>query len=119
MAARVDKSPAKLNYKYKRGDTVAEPITIKEGGEVADLSDRTYAAQLRKAADAEVFVQMTVDETDKAEGTIVLRLEHEETIELSGRYVWDLEQTRGNVVRTLLGGDFLFDPDVTRAEPEP
>src|SRR5688572_19210500 len=111
MAVRIDKSPAKVNFKYRRGDTVAEPIAIAEGGVLADLSDREFKAQLRKQADATAVTEIIVDETDSADGVIVLRLEHEVTLDLSGRYVWDLEMTMNDVVRTILAGDFIFDPD--------
>lgn len=114
MTAKIDKRPARVNYKYRRGDTVAEQVTIEEGGVAANITGRTYRAQLRKTVGGEVFVAFTVDITNPAGGVLVMRLTDTQTEPLSGRYYWDLEQTAGGVVRTLMAGEWTFDPDVTR-----
>lgn len=111
---KIDKRPGKVNFGYRRGDTVAEPVTILEGGVAADITGRVYRAQLRTDADADVFVAFTVDIVDAAAGQIVLRLDHDITKGLSGPYAWDLEQDTSGVIRTLLAGTWTFDPDVTR-----
>lgn len=110
----VDLRPGKLDIKVTRGDTDGIPIVIREGGVAADLSDRTFAAQLRRTKNAAVAVDIEVDTADAETGTLVLRLEPEVTETLTGEYQWDLEQTVGGTVRTLLTGRWMFDPDVTR-----
>ena len=114
MTAKIDKRPARVNYKYRRGDTVAEPVTIIEAGVPANISARTYRAHIRKTVGGEPFLSFTVDVTDAAGGELVMRLADTQTEALSGRYFWDLEQTAGGVVRTLIAGEWVFEPDVTR-----
>lgn len=106
--------PGKLNIKTSRGDTVAVPITIQEGGDPADLTGRTYAAQLRRSKTATTSVSITVDTTDADEGRLVLRLAADDTEALSGDYQWDMQQTIGGSVRTILEGRWTFGLDVTR-----
>ena len=112
----VDLRPGKLDIKVTRGDTDGIPIVIQEGGSPADLTGRTYAAQLRRSRNAADAVDITVDATDAATGELVLRLEPDITETLTGEYQWDLQQTVGGTVRTLLTGRWIFDPDVTRDE---
>lgn len=109
-----DFRPAKLNLKHRRGDTVAVPFTINEAGDPADITGRTYRAQLRRTASTTADVPFDVDVVDPDAGQLVIRLSSDVTIDLSGTYAWDLEQTNGDVVRTLVAGSWLFDPDVTR-----
>jgi hypothetical protein len=118
MAATVtiDKRAAVVNFKYQRGDTVAEPITILEAGSPANLTGRVYRAQLRKRANAAASVQFVITIATPATGQMVLHLDHDTTSELSGTYFWDLEQDISGVVRTLIRGDFVFDPDTTRSD---
>jgi len=113
----VDLRPGKLDIKVTRGDTDGIPIVIREGGAPADLTGRTYAAQLRKTKAALTAVDIDVDTAGAIDGELVLRLEPEITETLSGDYQWDLEQTMEGTVRTLLTGRWLFDPDVTREAP--
>lgn len=112
----VDLRPGKLNVKVSRGDTDGIPILIQEGGVPADLSGRTYAAQIRRSPNSSIFVEITVDTTGAADGELVLRLDPEVTETLTGEYQWDLQQTMGGTVRTLLTGRWTFAPDVTRDE---
>lgn len=115
MTATVDLRPGRLNIKTSRGDTVAVPITIQEGGAPADLTGRTYAAQIRKTKASATSVTVTVDTTGAASGELVLRLAADVTDELTGDYQWDLQQTLGGSVRTLLEGRWTFGADVTHA----
>jgi hypothetical protein len=112
----VDLRPGKLDIKVSRGDTDGIPIVIQEGGVAADLTGRTYAAQLRRSKNSATAVDITVDTTEAATGILTLRLEPIITETLTGEYQWDLEQTVGGTVRTLLAGRWMFDPDVTRDE---
>lgn len=113
----IDKRPGVVNYAYRRGDTVAEPVTIQEGGVAADISSRTYRAQLRKTVAGEPYLAFTITMDGAASGELVMRLTADQTEPLSGPYFWDLEQTAGGVVRTILAGVWTFDADVTRDPP--
>jgi hypothetical protein len=116
MTSTVDLRPGKLNVKSSRGDTVALPIVINEAGAAADLTGRTFLAQIRRTKPGDVIVDIDVDDTDAATGELVLRIDSADTEPLSGGYVWDLEQTIGDNPRTILAGTWTFEPDVTREE---
>lgn len=111
----VDLRPGKLDIKVSRGDTDGIPLVIQEAGVAADLTGRTYAAQLRRTASASTAVTIDVDTADADTGVLVLRLDPDVTETLTGIYEWDLQQTIGGTVRTLLAGRWTFQPDVTRA----
>ncbi len=117
MTATVDYRPAKLNRKGWRGDSVAEPITIKEAGVAADVSARTFTSQLRRTANSTPAIDLDIDMDGTADGLIVLRLDEDATALLSGSYAWDLQQVTDGAVRTLAAGTWSFDSDVTRATP--
>ena len=115
--ATVDVRPAKLNYKITRGDDFADQVTIKENGVAVDVSTRTYTAQVRSTKDSvTVVATMSIDMTSAATGVVGYAVADTVTDDLSGQYVWDFQQvTAGGVTRTLMGGTFFVDPDVTRA----
>lgn len=112
----VDLRPAKVNVRMARGDTAAPPILIQEAGEPADLTGRTFEAQIRRTAGSATAIDIDVDTTEAAGGILVLRVDADVTENLRGDYVWDLQQIVGDVVRTLLTGKWTFDADVTRVE---
>lgn len=111
MAGTVDFRPARVNVRSVRGDTVAMPISLVEGGNPASLAGRTFAAQLRVTTED---VDDTPFTTEVSGGTVTLRMTADVTEGLEGQYAWDLQQTLGGAVRTLVGGLWTFDPDVTR-----
>lgn len=117
MAPTIDKRPATVDFAYRRGDTVSEPITLVEAGVVANLTGRTYRAQLRKAVDGAIIESFVVTIANPLLGQMVLSLTPAETELLRGPYCWDLEQTAAGVVRTLVAGTWTFDADVTRDPP--
>ena len=108
--------PAKLNYKITRGDDFADEVTIKEGGVAVDVSARTYTAQLRATADSTTVVAtFTINMASAATGVVGFSIADTVTDDLAGLYVWDFQQDTAGVIRTLMGGTFLVNPDVTRA----
>jgi hypothetical protein len=115
--ARVDLRPAKLDYRITRGDDFADVVTIKEGEPPAavDVSGRTFTAQVRRTADGEVVAAMSIDMTSAASGEVGYAVADSVTATMRGTYVWDFQQAIGGVVRTLMGGKFIVDTDVTRS----
>ena len=108
--------PAKLNYKITRGDDFADEVTIKENGVAVNVSARTYTAQVRATKDSTTVVAtFSIDMTSAASGVVGFTLADTVTDDMSGPYVWDFQQDTGGVIRTLMGGTFFVDPDVTRA----
>lgn len=117
--ATVKVIPAKLNYTIVRGDDFADEVTIKEGGPPAvavDVSTRTYTAQIRSTPDGTVVASFSIDMTSAATGVVGYTLADTVTDDLAGAYVWDFQQvTAGGITRTLMGGSFVVNKDVTRA----
>lgn len=111
----VDLRPQRFDMKFQRGDTVGYPLGIKEGDppELADLTGRTFAAQLRRSPNSSSAVDVEVDLAEAADGVVILRLEPSVTQTLVGEYKWDLQQTQGGTVRTILAGRWIFDADTT------
>lgn len=109
--------PAKLNYKMMRGDDFADVVTIKEGDPLAavDVSTRTFTAQLRSTPAGAVVASFVIDMTSAATGEVGYSLADTVTDDLGGQYVWDFQQDTGGVIRTLMGGTFTVELDVTRA----
>lgn len=114
----VDVTAAVLNYKIERGDDFAATILIQEGDPAApaDVSTRTYTAQLRRTANATTAVaDFTIDMSDADNGNVGIALSHTDTEGLSGTYFWDFQQDTAGVIRTLVRGKFKITADVTRA----
>jgi hypothetical protein len=115
--ATVKVLPAKLNYRIKRGDDFVDVVTIKEGDPSAavDVSARTFTAQVRSTPDGDVVASMSINMAEAASGEVGYSLADTVTDDLSGSYVWDFQQDTSGVIRTLMGGAFVVEKDVTRA----
>lgn len=116
--ASVKVIPAKLNYTIVRGDDFADQVTIKEGGPPAvavDVSARTYTAKLRSTPDGTLIATFAIDMASAATGVVGFSLADTITDDLAGAYVWDFQQDTGGVIRTLMGGTFVVNKDVTHA----
>lgn len=114
---RIDLRPARLDYKVTRGDDFSDTVTIKEGSPSAavDVSTRTYTAQVRRTKEGEVVADMSIDMGDADSGVVGYSIPDATLADMSGEYVWDFQQDNGGSVRTLMGGKFTVDADVTRA----
>lgn len=117
--ATISVLPAKLNYRITRGDDFADVVTIKEGDPSlpVDVSGRTFTAQLRLTANTAdpAVADFVIDMTNAASGEVGYSLADTVTDDLAGNYVWDFQQDTAGVIRTLMGGSFTVNPDVTRA----
>lgn len=116
--ATVKVIPGVLNYEITRGDDFSSQITFQEGEPLApvDVSGRTYTAQLRRSENGELVEDFSIDMTDAATGIVLLVLSDTLTADLDGSYVWDMQQeSPGDVIRTVLAGEFTVNRDVTRA----
>lgn len=117
MGDLVDLRPGPLNVRHRRGDAVAFPLTIKEGGVAVDITGRTYQAQIRRRPNAALAAEVTVTATDAVHGVLAVVLDEDRSQALSGIYSWDFQQTVGGQPRTLLAGSWTVDDDVTRDGP--
>lgn len=111
--------PGRRDHRHHRGDTFTHRVTMTEadGVTLMDVSDRTYAAQIRRTpASPDVIVALTVDMTEAADGVVILRLTSAQSAELPARSLaWDLQETVDGEVDTILAGEFNVQADVTRS----
>jgi hypothetical protein len=109
--------PAAQNLTVTRGDTLTLVVVMTTDGVTAlNVSTRTYAAQVRKSVDAALAsATFTCTVTDGPNGEVTCALPASATALLSpGGYVWDLQESAGSAVATVLSGSVTVVADVTR-----
>lgn len=107
---------ARRNISIYKGDTYTHSLTIKNSSNTAiDVSLRTYIAQIKESAAASsAFLSFDVDNSNGANGVVVLSLTSNQTSTLkSGKYYYDVQETAGNVVTTLMFGDVTVTGDIS------
>lgn len=110
--------PATLNLSLRIGDTETVSVTITDSnGSPVNISGRTYAAQIRTyATDTAALATFSCSIINAAAGTLAATLSASTTAALTaGLAVWDLQETNGTTVTTLLAGQVTIVQDVTRA----
>jgi hypothetical protein len=95
-----------LEYRFR---TEPEPA-----GDPVDLSAWTFSAQWRKNRSDEEFVAFTVDQSDKANGVIILTMTSGQAQSLGSDGFMDLRGINGPIERTFLQGRTVWTQDVTR-----
>lgn len=88
-------------------------IEIENAGVPVNVSTRTYAAQIRPQAGATAVIDITIDTTDAATGKLELAVDLTDTDATPGTWWWDLVETDGTRVETILGGPFLIGARIT------
>jgi hypothetical protein len=109
--------PAYYPLSVRIGDTETVTVTLQESdGTPVNITERTYAAQIRATADAaSTIATFTCAITNGAAGQFACTLSATTTAALSiGTGVWDLQETNGSVKTTILAGPVRIDYDVTR-----
>jgi len=110
-------TPGTLNIEAVAGDGYRNVITFKDAlGEIIDVSGYTFSSQIRKNAKSEIATNFDIDNSDGANGTIVISLSGTQVRDLGlGRSKWDLEYVIGDSdPTTILAGTFKVLPDITR-----
>ena len=100
-----------------KGDSYTHEVRIKNSANTAiNISGRTYRAQVRKTKASEVVIQnFTTSITDAANGVLIISLAASSTSNISpGIYYYDLEETNGSIVTTLMGGKITVIGEVSR-----
>ena len=113
----IDLRAGKLRIRMMRGDTAGVAIRLDANGVTEDLTGRTYRCQIRRTVAAATAYDVTVDTTEADTGVLILRMDPDVTKDLTGDFVWDLEENNGGTIRTRGMGPWDFTADVTRAEP--
>jgi hypothetical protein len=111
-------SPANYPLTLRVGDTETVSVTLQDSsGTAINITGRTYAAQVRATADAaSALATFSCSITNAAAGQFACTLSASTTAALStGTAVWDLQETNGSTVTTLLAGPVRIDQDVTRS----
>lgn len=99
------------------GDTVDfPPYTFQdENDDPLDVSGYSWSAQWRAYPTAKTSIELAVDDTDAATGTVRVSASSEQTSSMTGNGVWDLQAIDGDRVTTWVRGVTVFTKDVTRA----
>jgi hypothetical protein len=107
----------RTNLTIYQGDDYAAVVTVRNAdGTPADISTYTAEAQIRRAAaDVDEVVVATFTAV-VASPAVNLTLTHDQTLPLTGSYVWDLQLvSAGGVITTIMAGQVRMTAEVTRA----
>jgi len=108
---------ANLPLEIRIGDTETVSVTIlDENEQPVNITGRSYAAQIRTTTDASTaLATFTCAIVSGPAGTLTATLSATTTAALTpGLAVWDLQETSGTTVTTLLAGPVTIVQDVTR-----
>jgi len=111
-------NPANYPLTLRIGDTETVSVTLQSStGTPINITGRTYAAQVRTTADASsALATFSCSVTNGTAGQLACTLTATQTAALTtGVAVWDLQETNGATVTTLLYGPVRIDQDVTRS----
>jgi len=102
-----------------RGDTSAYKFQCKNssGEVILDRADKVYFTVKKSYEDSAAVLQKTIDDmTFDQEGNYHFTIEASDTEMLDyGTYVYDIEITRGSVVKTISQGNFKITYEATWA----
>lgn len=105
--------PGRKDFAHWAGDTFEHVFTMTTDGVTPiDTTGRDYAAQVRTQGGRPI-VEFTVT-NGGATGEIAVSGSAAIMDVAPGSYVWDLEETDGAVVSTIVAGSFAIKKDVTR-----
>lgn len=112
----IDGRPIDLPLDLYANDTLAHQIFFEtDEGLAIDKSGSTFAAQIRSpAAASTTLATITVITTGAANGEIVLFLANTSVVMSLDGAQWDLQETAGSAVTTILAGPVTVTQDVTR-----
>jgi hypothetical protein len=111
-------TPANFPLSIRIGDTETISLTMQDSASAAiNIAGRSYAAQIRPSADSStVLASFTCALVGSGStGQVTCTLPASTTSALSaGTGVFDLQETNGTVVTTILAGQVTITQDVTR-----
>jgi hypothetical protein len=111
-------NPAVYPLVVRIGDTETVSVQLKDSSDTpVNITGRTYAAQIRETVDAaSPLASFSCSITNGTAGQFACTLTATTTAALSaGVGVWDLQETNGATVTTLLYGPVQINKDVTRS----
>jgi len=100
------------------GDTYVHELRLRNSANaVINISSHSYSGQIKLGrTSTDNIVSFTSQITDGANGVVQFSLAANTTATItSGTYYYDIQQTNGTIVTTLLAGKAIVQGDVTRA----
>ena len=100
-----------------KGDSYTHQINIKNSANTAiNITGRTYISQVRKSkASNTVIASFTTAITNAANGVLTMSMTGSETSNINtGIYYYDLQETNGSTITTLMGGKVTVTGEVSR-----
>ena len=107
--------PARFDIVIYIGDTFSLTVLFTdEAGTAIDISGYSFAAEVRAPGDGSLVATITAAVADGPDGEASLQIAAATTADLTPAVCdWDLQQTVGGVVTTLLRGRATITKDVT------
>jgi len=104
-SAQIGARPACINLSWDQGDTLGIPLTFRDSDQnPIDMSAYSFIAQYDPHSNDDIKYDITVDDSDAANGRLLLIPPSQTDIYEKG--VWDLRQLENGVIlRTLVSGD--------------
>lgn len=99
-----------------QGDSYTHETRIKNSANTAiNISGRTYTAQIKRSKGSDsVVASFTTSITDAANGILTFSMTSSNTANIaSGIYYYDLEETNGATITTLMGGKVTVIGDIS------
>ena len=123
---------ASYDFTIEQGTTWKRTIRLTRQGVAVDLTNDTFAAQIRKTHNGPMLVEIKCDVLSPLEGTLVLSLTPAQTSSLpagesiddpKSQYVYDVEWTvnaglADEEVKRILDGAIIVSPEVTKPVPQ-
>jgi acetolactate synthase small subunit len=104
------------NITIDQGTTFSTGFVVTDAnGDVVDLTNQHFQAQLRKSYESSTYASFTVNVVDAINGEITLELSEQQSINLRyGRYVYDVMMKNNSGVMTrVVEGIATLTPKVT------
>ena len=116
-------NPAQLDITAYRGDTGTFRVLVTRDGAPLDVSTATWDCDVRGTPDGALLATMTVAPVAGTTNGVDVTLPPDQSSLVTGpagpgaitEAVWDLEMTLGTEVTTVLRGQLVVTPDVSRA----
>ncbi len=109
---------AERNIIIYQGDTYFHEVKLRNSSNAnINISTRTYSGQVRKTKTSDTIIAtFTTSITDGPNGVLQFSLLPNVTSNIrSGVYYYDLQETNGTVITTLIAGKATVQGEVTRA----
>jgi len=108
---------AERNISIYQGDTYTHDVTLTDSSNAAiNISGRTYSGQIRPfASSSEVTATFNTEIISASDGQMRFSLTPSQSSSIAaGSYVYDLQETNGSTVLTIMSGSVTVTAEVTR-----